>query len=185
MRILGLDLGRFTGFGLLGPGVVRSGSHEILKTWSPYPAAILIFEARLQGIIDKHKPDILATARPFVRYGRGGKMIDTTQNLIPMFGAFAILNRLAGTNGLPLDVIQESEARHVMLGKFMPRKSADIKLAILKACAQRGWRATDDHAADALCIAAAALEAREPGQAHQTTPLFTAPTARQRRKKAA
>lgn len=185
MLVLSFDLGRHLGFALLGPGVVRSGSREILKTWQPFGAAIIILENRLQALIDQHKPDVLGTARPFVRRGRLGSMVDTPQNLVPMFGAFTILHRVAEINMLPLEIIQESDARSAMLGKGnMPRGSDALKKAIIQSCRDRGWPACNDHAGDALCIAAAVMEKIRPGYAHETTPLFaTAPRAR--RKKAA
>lgn len=177
MRVLGADLGRNCGHGFLAPGIVRSGSRELFKKWSPFGDALLILEAHLQGLIDKFKPDILGVARPFTRRG------DTPMNLLPMYGGFAIMHRLAATNHLPIEIIQESDARLMMLGKGnMPNKSAALKLAINRACKARNWPACNEEASDALCIAAAVLEKRQPSRAHQTTPLFaTAPRARRKK----
>ena len=114
-------------------------------------------------------------------------MIDTPDNLVPMFGAFVLLHRLAQVRGLPLLVEQESDARSHLVGKnMMMAKSEAIKKAVMQACRDRGWPCRDDHAGDALCIAAAALERLQPKKAHQTTPLFIAASgAGKRRRKAA
>lgn len=179
MLVLAFDLGRKLGFGVLGGPRVISGTRELFKKWSPFGDCLLILENCLQGLIDKHRPDVLGVARPFTRRG------DTPMNLLPMYCAFGSLNRLAALNRIPLEIIQESDARNMMLGKGnMPCGSAALKLAVHKACAARGWRACDFEASDALCIGAAALEARVPGQAHQTTPLFTATIPPKRRRKA-
>lgn len=179
LRVLSIDIGKQLGFGLLGPGVtVRSGSLEILQSWHPLGAAALTFENRVGGLIDQHQPTHLAVARPFVRRFRG-KMIDTPDNLVPMFGAFMVLHRLAAVRGLPPPlVMQESDARSHLVGKnMMMAKSAAIKKAVMQACRDRGWPCRDDHAGDALCVAAAALEQLQPSRAHQTTPLFVAASA--------
>jgi len=177
MRILAYDLGRKCGHGFLAPGIARSGTRELFKNWSPFGEALLTMEAHLQGLINKFEPDILGVARPFTRRG------DTPMNLLPMYGGFAILNRLAAINKIPIEIMQESDARLQMLGKGnMPNKSAALKLAVNKACKARGWPCCDEEASDALCIAAAVLEKRQPGRAHQTTPLFTAAPSTRRRK---
>lgn len=187
VRLLAIDIGKQLGFGLLAPDEVRSGSLEIIQTWHPLGATSLIFEARVGGLIDQHRPTHMAVARPFVRRGRGGVMIDTPDNLVPMFGAFVLLHRLAQVRQLPLMVEQESDARSHLVGKnMMMAKSEAIKKAVIQACRDRGWPCRDDHAGDALCIAAAALERLQPKKAHQTTPLFIAAGARPKsRKKAA
>lgn len=177
-RVLSFDLGKTLGFGLLEPGQpARSGSYEIVKKWSPFGDALVILENRLNGLIILHQPTHLAVARPFVRRGVGGAMIDTPQNLVPMFGAFAIMHRLAAMCGLPVRQIEESDARSIMLGEDMPQASAPLKAAIMQACRDRGWPVKDDHAGDALCIASAILERLQPSKAHQTTPLFQAAAA--------
>lgn len=186
--VLALDIGKNLGFGLLGnvSSEVKSGSLEILKTWHPLGTAALTFETRVCALIDKFKPTHLAVARPFVRYSRG-RMIDTPDNLVPMFGAFMLLHRIAAARGLPLLVEQESQARSHLVGKNMlMAKSEAVKLAVIQACRDRGWPCRDDHAGDALCIAAAALERLQPKRAHQTTPLFIAAgTPPKRRRKTA
>lgn len=189
VRVLALDIGKNLGFGLLDSASpeVKSGSLEILQTWHPLGAAALTFERRVEELIDKFKPTHIAVARPFVRRGRGGVMVDTPDNLVPMFGAFVLLHRIVQVRGLPpLMVEQESDARSHLVGKnMMMAKSVAIKRAVMQACRDRGWPCRDDHAGDALCIAAAALERLQPKKAHQTTPLFIAAGAPPKRRKSA
>lgn len=176
MKCLAFDVGRKLGFGLLDGKSARSGSFEVLKTWSPLGTALLTFEAKLQSLIDQYEPDVIGVARPFTRRG------DTPMNLVPMYCAFGAVHQVAALNKIPVEVIQESDARLAMLGKGnMPRGSAALKKAIHLACRSRGWRACDYEASDGLCIAAAVLEKRQPGKAHQTTPLFAVPTKRRRK----
>lgn len=178
-RALAFDNGAHLGFGLLDniSGEVKSGSRKLFPSWQPFGPALLTFENTLISLIEQHRPTVLGVARPFVRRGKGGAMIDTPQNLVPMFGAYAVLHRLAAARSLRLEVIDENVARGVLLGAGMvPRASAAAKVAVCQACRDRGWPCCDDHAGDALCIAAAVIERLHPRQAHQTAPLFVAAT---------
>lgn len=183
--VLGIDLGKTTGWGLLGRPKVLSGSFEVVKRWAPLGAQLLTLEACLHGLIARHRPDVLACAKPFVRRGAGGAMIDTPQNLVPMFAGFAVLHMLAAAMGVPLETIEESDARSIMLGRDMPQGSARVKLAIWNACRARGWPVEDGdghHDTDALCVGSAIVERLDPARAYETTPLFQAmPTMRMRR----
>lgn len=177
MKAMGLDLGKNLGFGLLGGrNGVLSGSYQVLKSWSPLGAAVITMEIRLQALIDKHRPDVIGVARPFSKRG------DTPQNLAPMYAAFTTLHRVAFINKIPLEVIQESDARSAFLGDGnMPRGSEALKKAVHQACRDRGWLARDFECSDALCIASATLDRRKPSRVHETTPLWTV----QKRRKAA
>lgn len=196
-RVLAIDLGKTMGFGLLGGKRVLFGSREVVKRWSPYGASFLGLWAAIQALIDTHKPDYIAVARPFVRLDMPEpapgqpedpfrKYNDTTQNLVPMFGGFVVLHMVAAKNCKPVEVVEESAARSLMLGEGMcPRASARAKAAVMQACRDRGWLVEDDHAGDALCVGAAVLERLEPGQAHETTPLFIAAQPARKPRKAA
>lgn len=182
-RVLAIDLGKRAGYAVMGGPRVLSGSHEIVKRWAPLGASLLTLEDRLYTLILAHKPDVVACATPFVRRGRGGAMIDTPVNLVPMFCCFGVLHMLCDAMGIRLETIEESRARKVMLGDFLPRKSAAVKEAIMRACRSQGWPVTNDHAGDALCIAAAITERLDPAKSYEMTPLFqAAPTMRSRRK---
>ena len=180
--VLGIDLGKQLGFGLVGRGRPISGSHEICKKWAPLGENLLKLEARLHSLIVQHRPDVLATAIQFVNLRQA-----STFNLVPIFGGFAVLNMLAAAIGLPLEFTFEGAARRAFLGTGMvPKTSPKIKAAVIRACQQRGWPATDEHAADALCVASWAHGRLVPGRSYETTPLFqAAPTMRLRRQRAA
>lgn len=181
MRVLGIDLGKRTGFGLLGGDEVLSGSLEVTENWAPLGAKMRRLGGILRKTITLHKPDIIAVATPFVRRGKKGAMRDTPQNLVPMFGQYTVLHMLADDMGIPIEALEEGEARRVLLGKFLPGKSDPIKRAIIQACRDRCWPCTDDHAGDALCMAAAVVERHSRHDKHETTPLFIAMPAKKRK----
>lgn len=183
-KTLAFDLGRQLGFAVLGGREVLSGSHEIVKRWSPLGASLLKLEDRLYSLIKLHKPNAVAVARPFVRQGSGGRMIDTPQNLVPMYCGFGCLNMLCAAMGIHLEVVDENEARRQFVGEGnLPAKSEAIKAAIMWECRNRGWVCRDNHAGDAICVAAAAIEKMDPDKSYEMTPLFmAAPTVRARRK---
>lgn len=183
--VLGIDLGKSLGYGVAGGEELHAGCFQICDAWWPLDVSMTALEVRVQSLIDEYKPDVIGVARPFVRYGRkGGGIIDTPNNLIPQFGAFVVLHLVAGRNGLPVHVMQESEARSLLLGPNYPRASDEAKQAVWQACLDRGRRCQNKDASDALCIALGVLERRNPSAGHETTPLFTtAPKRRKRRRK--
>ncbi len=180
--VLGIDLGKNLGFGLVGRGQPVSGIHVICKKWAPLGPNLLMLEDRLHSLIVKHKPDILATASQFVNLHKA-----TTDNLIPIFSCFGVLNMLAAATGIPLMFTYEGTARTAFLGDGMvPQGTEKAKGAIYQGCLDRGWRACGLDASDALCVASWAHGKATPGMAHETTPLFqAAPTMRIRRPKRA
>lgn len=192
MRVLAFDIGKTLGFGLLGGERTLSGSHEIVKRWTPLGESLLKLEDRMHSLILAHKPNVLACARPFVRERQWKPTVeafleqryDTPLNLVPMFSGYGFLHGLAAAVGLRLELIEESDARSILLGNMLPQRSDKVKAAVMQACRDRGWPVTDDHAGDALCVAAAITERLDPAQSYEMTPLFqAAPTMRQRRRK--
>lgn len=179
MRTLGIDLGKQTGWGALGSGhPPRFGSMKIVAQWQPLGDSLLILEDHLHKLILRHRPDQLAVARPFVR-----TRFDTPQNLLPMYGCFTVLCMMASSMKLPLIVVNESAARTRLVGKNMlRRKSAQAKQDVIQAWRSRGVEVTDDHEADALCVALEAIAQADPTRDYATTPLFdAAATVRARR----
>ena len=178
-------MGKRTGFGLLGGDEVLSGSLEVTDNWTPLGSKMRRLGGKLRTLITDMRPDLIGVARPFVRpfaFKAGKRVVkDTTQNLVPMYGAFTVLHMLADDMGIPIEVLEEGEARRVFLGKFLPGKSDAIKRAIIQACRDRGWPCTDDHAGDALCVSAALVERHSPSAKHETTPLFIAMPAKKRK----
>lgn len=181
-KILGIDLGKDTGWGLLGDGRPRFGTLKIVSQWQPFGDCMLVLEDKLHKLILKQRPDRIAVARPFVRKSKG-KMYDTPQNLLPMYGAFTTLMMLAATMKIPVDVVEEGAARSRLVGKNMlRRKSADAKADVMLAWVSRGLDVKTSHEGDALCVAMEGRAMAVRGREYETTPLFeAAATVRPRR----
>ncbi len=185
MIVLAPDLGKSLGYGVAGGKELHAGCFQLFDGWWPLDRSAHILRRKFHELIDEFSPDMLGVARPFVRYGKkGGGILDTPNNLIPQFGAFYLLHEVAGDRQLPIHVMQESEARSLLLGPDYPRDSERAKQAVWQACLDRGRRCPTKDASDALCIALAVLERQRPGQAHEATPLFMAKPKRRRRKAA-
>lgn len=176
MLVLAIDLGKSLGFGVAGGAELHAGCFQLFDAWWPLGRSAHILRRKFNELIDEFNPDMLGVARPFVRYGKkGGGILDTPQNLIPQFGAFYLLHEVAEDRGLPVPyVMQESEARSLLLGPDYPRDSERAKQAVWQACLDRGRRCPTKDASDALCVALGVLERLQPGRAHESTPLFTA-----------
>ncbi len=94
------------------------------------------------------------------------------------------LKEIADDHGIPWRQVYEADARRHFLGT-VPRKSADIKKALVAGCRQRNWPVCDAHAADALCCADYARTLLEPEKSHANTPLFANTGWRMRKKQGA
>ena len=184
MIVLAPDLGKSLGYGVAGGAELHAGCFQLFDAWWPLGRSSHILRRKFQDLIDEFHPDVIGVARPFVRYGKkGGGIMDTPNNLIPQFGAFFMLHEIAEDRSLPIKIIQESEARHLLLGADYPRESEAAKQAVWQACLDRGHRCPTKDASDALCVALAVLERLTPAAGHETTPLFqAAPPVRARRK---
>lgn len=179
MIVLAPDLGKSLGYGVAGGADLHAGCFQLFDAWWPLGPSAHILRRKFHDLIDEFHPDMLGVARPFVRYGKkGGGILDTPNNLIPQFGAFFLLHEVAEDRGLRIHVMQESEARSLLLGPDYPRESAAAKQAVWQACLDRGRRCPTLDASDALCVALGVLERQEPSRAHEATPLFAAAPAR-------
>lgn len=165
-RILSIDNGKRLGFAVLEGASASSGSLVVLENWWPLGEKALLYERRLDAMIDEYRPDVIGTAAQFV------SRFTTTTNGVPLFWAFGAVLKLAAERGIPSHIIKESEARKAILGEKIPRKSEAQKQAVWQACLDRGYRCCDTDASDALCIALAVQERLNPRKAHLTTPLF-------------
>jgi hypothetical protein len=134
--------------------------------------------------ITDEQPDLIAFATPFIGMvrpkafiARGGKLFQPSfqaiapDNIRPLFGCLTVIEMTARDMAIRCQEFEEGEARRAFMGN-VPRKSKDIKAAVLRACTQRHWHAPDHHAADALCIATHAWEHHNQDQSHRTTPMF-------------
>jgi Holliday junction resolvasome RuvABC endonuclease subunit len=172
-KILGVDLGKQTGWGWFNKSTYRFGTVKIVSQWQPYGACMLVLEDRLHQLILQHRPEVIAVARPFVRKGKVS--FDTTQNLLPMFGSFIVLSMLASAMHIPLEVVEEGEARSSLVGKKMlRRKSAHAKEDVIRAWRSRGVEVANDHEADALCVALEAERRMLGKRGYETSPLWDA-----------
>ncbi|MDE2470060.1 MAG: hypothetical protein KGL35_15275, partial [Bradyrhizobium sp.] len=89
----------------------------------------------------------------------------------PLYGLSMLLDMMADDYRLPSYEVAESDARKAFLSA-VPRKSKEIKAAVMSACALRGWPALDSHSCDAIVVALHVLAHLEPGTAVEATPLF-------------
>lgn len=164
------------GFGAVGGNrPPASCSHRLRGDARHLGIAGRHFDQILREMILRERPDVLAFAAPFV-----GKTFDpktkrwqpVSPDSIRPFMSFLTLVEMVGDE-LKIRVVEvdEPEARRGFM-TAVPRKSKAIKIAVQRACFARGWPCSDDHAGDALCVAAWALECVDPGHAHETTPLF-------------
>lgn len=173
MRLLGIDAGFHLGFACVEPGKPPiSGSVEILGSSQQIGLMAVKFAAAMRKLIDEHKPDGIVMCPPHVRIIRTGKF--TTVDVKPirvLFGMFAVGAAVAESLRIPFYEPPESEARKAIIG-FVPRKSEDIKAAVIAACQQRQWYVCDDHAGDAVIAAVYQLGKLVRGSAHRTDPLF-------------
>ena len=167
MKILAIDNGFRCGYAVLSNDMVRSGSKGVEGSSADMGLTFRSYSALVHGWIDKYKPDVVGTAIPFVG------LFGTPVELIPIFGMFCKLQEIAFEAGLRFEKFSESDARKAFLSPApTPRKSKDIKAAVIAACALRGWPATDNHAADALCAADFLLAKLDKGSGWDRTPLF-------------
>jgi Holliday junction resolvasome RuvABC endonuclease subunit len=121
----------------------------------------------VRRLLEEHRPDVVAVSMPFI-----GRFITPVQ-LIPVMAFPCRIQELADEAGIRFMRIHEPDARRAFLGAGQtPRKSKDIKRAIMEACRLRDWPATDNHAADALCVADFVLNQIDPSRSHERTPLF-------------
>ena len=181
MRVLGLDSGLHLGYAALGGDKpVLAGSRLLRGGPRDMGRTMRHCDSVLRELILEVRPDVIAFASPFVALIRGRAVQPNA--IRPLFGILAKIEEVADELQIRCTEWDESAARRRFLDG-MPRKSKDIKRAVMQGCRDRGWPCCDDHAGDALCVAALALERLEPATAHETTPLFqAAPLARARRK---
>lgn len=184
MRILAIDAGFRTGYGALGNGIEpRSGSRPIRGGARQMGIAGRDFDGVVRQLILKERPAVVAFASPFVgqtwtkpTFINGQKVWGKASpippdSIRPLMSFLTIVEMICDELRIRCVEVDEPECRRAFLTS-VPRKSADIKIAVMRGCRLRGWPAMDDHAADALCVASRVLEILSPRSAHETTPLF-------------
>lgn len=178
MRILAIDAGYRTGYGVVGGGQpVKSGSYPIKEAREDIGMGVAgrRFDHLVRRLILEFKPDVIAFANPFV----GSIMIKgrpqpvSSATMQPIMSWATIIEMICDELRIPCHRYHEPSARNKFLGKGASHKTEHVKKSVVQACKQRGWPCKDDHAGDALCIAAHALSVLEPQSSHTLTPLFS------------
>lgn len=182
-RVLAIDAGLTFGYGAVGGGPVRSGSHRLRGGTGELGITGRHFDELFRQLLLRERPTVVCFASPFIgtigpkpifkdgqRIWTPGRGIDP-RALRPLMGMIFLVDMICEELRIRCVEVDEPDARRAFLTK-VPRKSKDIKAAVMRACDLRGWPNTDNHAADALCVASFVLEKVEPGSAHKLTPLF-------------
>lgn len=187
MRVLAIDPGLTLGFAALGDGRPPcSGSRALRGNSRRLGVSGRHCDEILRQLILQERPKVIVFATPFVGQRRGkpvriqGKLYwpDAApvqpDSIRPLMSFMTIVEMVCDELKIRCVELDESEARRAFLGK-VPKKSADIKEAVMAGCRSRGWPCTDDHAGDALCVASRALEILAPDASHEVTQLFSGP----------
>lgn len=175
MRVLAIDGGLTLGFGALGGGKEpTSGSRRLRGDARHLGIAGRHCDEVIRQLILAERPQVIAFAAPFVG-SKKGKPIQP-DSIRPLMSFLTIVEMVCDELKIRCIELDEPECRRAFM-TAVPRKSEDIKAAVMRACRQRGWPCTDNHAGDALCVAARALEIVAPDASHEMTPLFSTATA--------
>ncbi len=167
LKILSADLGLNVGYALIETGVEpKAASFRIPYRATQLGQINLYFVEKMEEIIGRAKPDVIARATRII--GRR----NTPASIGVYFGLSMALDAMAVARRIRDVEISESDARRSFLGK-VPRKSADIKRAIIEGCASRGWWAKDDHGCDAIVVGCHAMSILRPQGTHTFEPLFS------------
>lgn len=170
MRVLAFDAGFTMGYGALGNGKPpSSGSRRLRGTARTLGIAGRHCDEVVRQVILAERPEVIAFASPFVGSRKGAPV--QPDSIRPLMSFLTIIEMVCDELRIRCVELDEPECRRAFM-TAVPRKSAQIKLAVMRSCRQRGWPFPDEHAADALCVAARALEIVDPTAAHETTPLF-------------
>lgn len=167
---MGVDCGFSFGFGVLGDGKpVHSGTRRVEGSSVLMGKAVRSVDRIMRELIQVHRPAVIGFASPFI--ARQGKVTPT--QLRPIMAFPSIVEAICDELHIRCVEWDEHRARLAFLGKGnLPATSEKIKRAVMQDCRDRGWPVTDDHAGDALCIAAYTLDRLCPDKAHETQPLF-------------
>jgi hypothetical protein len=170
-RVLAIDPGLTFGFGAVGGGrPPASGSRRLNGNARQMGVAGRHFDGLLRGLILRERPTVMAFASPFV--GMKGGFAVQPDSIRPLMSICTLVEMIGDELKIRVVEVDEPEARRAFL-TAVPRRSAAIKIAVQRACFERGWPCATDHAGDALCVAAWALECVAPDVSHKTTPLFS------------
>lgn len=170
MKILALDLATVTGHALGTPdeGVLSHGSYALPKTGEDIGTYLAAFRGWLNEAINNLLPDEIVFESPILR-GRSGTNIITLRKL---YGLAGMTEVVALDQGLQCSEAQLANVRTHFLGRGFPRDSKLRKKATVAKCIDRGWKAQDDNAADALALLDYVIALKCPERALDATALF-------------
>lgn len=150
--VLAFDLGSQLGYAFLADGSPHAGSRQLKGSAVEIGRMGRHCEEVVREIILAWPPSLITFAAPFVGTRDRGRPV-SPDTLGPLFATKTVIEMAADALGIACRQIDEGSARQAFLGKI-PRGSAKIKAAVKEECRRRGWLFPDDHAADALCVAA-------------------------------
>lgn len=136
-------------------------------------------------MILRERPGVVGFAIPFVgqRFDKKSRRFIPIQPdaIRPLMSFMTIVEMVCDELKIRCVEVSEQEARRAFL-VHVPTGSKPQKIAVQRGCRERLWPFGNEHAADALCVAARVLELIEPNAAHEATPLFSQPAPRRVRK---
>lgn len=147
--VLALDPGT-EGFGwAVGSAGVkpRFGTYEPIKTKDDLATFLIDARTFLYNAVRTNKVSEVVYEGPVVN------RMNNVYTLRKMFSLGGLIEVECHDAGLPVFEAAPGTVRKHFLGKGMtPRKSKEIKEAVMARCSQLGWKVKTDHEADALAI---------------------------------
>jgi Holliday junction resolvasome RuvABC endonuclease subunit len=137
--VLAFDAATLTGWAWVLPsGSTRHGVIDLGNFRGRRAALFDAFEGRVADLVTECTPSLIVYESPFFR-GNGTRIT---------FGLAAVIELVAARRELPINEVRPTEIKKHITGKG----NAD-KAAVMKAVRERGFRPTDDNAADAIALA--------------------------------
>jgi hypothetical protein len=154
-RILSIDAGMTVGYAAVGNHQsIVSGSRTIRGSAVNIGPAGRHFDEVMRHLILDHRPDLIVYASPFVG-SRAGRPVQPN-SIRPLMSFLTLIDMIGDELKIKTAEIDEPAARRAFLDK-VPRKSEEIKQAILNQCSMLGLPCPDHHAGDAICVGLYAL----------------------------
>ena len=168
------------GYAVVGGDKIVAGSRQIQGNSTTMGHSGRQCGEIIRGLICDHgaidcmtfaKPHVAMVRRYDVKQRKFFIQPIAPENIRPLMGFTTIIEMIADELRIRCIEVEESSARADFL-EVVPRKSKDIKSAVVQACRDRGWPCPDNHTADALCVGTFVLNKLDPSRAHERTPLF-------------
>lgn len=167
-RVLGFDTGTHLGWGLCQfDGPVSAGTVHLPGSLLNFGLTMDSAEREIIRLVARFKPDLIMLAEPWIRHFPPV----TVAGLKPVLCVGGAIEQVAYRRGIECREENESRVRGYFMNP-MPRGTAAIKRAAIQVCRDRSWMVTDDHAADALLMAAYGLAVKNPDRQHELLPMY-------------